>query len=54
MTRLRDRKRIEAPTPGSEGDPHKTWVDLDGGVVHLTLPPERAMSGRLEDAEGPT
>jgi hypothetical protein len=34
-------KRIEAQIPGSEGDPNKTYVDLDRGVVHLVLPPER-------------
>ena len=37
----RDRKRIEAQIPGNEGDPNKTWVDLDKGVVHLAMPPER-------------
>ena len=37
----RDRKRIEAQIPGNEGDPNKTWVDLDKGVVHLAVPPER-------------
>ena len=36
-----DRKRIEARIPGNEGDPNKTWVDLDRGIVHLALPPER-------------
>lgn len=36
----RDRKRIEAQIPGSEGDPNKSWVDLDSGIVHLALPPE--------------
>lgn len=34
----RDRKRIEAQIPGSEGDPNKSWVDLDSGIVHLALP----------------
>lgn len=50
----RDRKRIEAQIPGSEGDPNKSWVDLDAGIVHLALPPERYGSewtGRPEDAE---
>ena len=37
----RDRKRIEAQIPGSEGDPSKNWIDLDAGIVHLALPPER-------------
>jgi hypothetical protein len=37
----RDRKRIEAQIPGNEGDPNRTWVDLDKGVVHLAMPPER-------------
>jgi hypothetical protein len=34
-------KRIEARIPGSEGDPNRTYVDLDRGVVHLVLPPQR-------------
>jgi hypothetical protein len=33
-------KRIEAQIPGSEGDPNRTYVDLDRGIVHLALPPE--------------
>lgn len=50
----RDRKRIEAQIPGSEGDPNKTWVDLDKGIVHLALPPERfglAWTGRPDDED---
>jgi hypothetical protein len=50
----RDRKRIEAQIPGSEGDPNKSWVDLDNGIVHLALPPKRLGSewtGRPEDEE---
>lgn len=35
-------KRIEAQIPGSDGhDKRKTYVDLDRGIVHLALPPER-------------
>ena len=34
-------KRVIAQIPGSEGDPNRTWVDLDKGIVHLALPPER-------------
>jgi hypothetical protein len=47
-------KRIEAQIPGSEGDPNKTWVDLDKGIVHLALPPERygsAWTARPDDEE---
>ncbi len=38
----RDSKRIEAQIPGSEGDDsRKSYVDLDRGIVHLAVPPER-------------
>ena len=49
----RDRKRIEAQIPGNEGDPNKTWVDLERGIVHLARPPQRygsTVTGRPEDA----
>lgn len=48
----RDRKRIEAQIPGNDADPNKTWVDLDRGIVHVALPPQRfgaAWSARPED-----
>ena len=49
----RDRKRIEAQIPGNEGDPNKTWVDLDKGVVHLAMPPERNAGFKVpEEARG--
>lgn len=51
-------KRIEAQIPGSEGDPNTTYVDLDKGIVHIALPPERygnSWTGRPEDeVEDPT
>lgn len=38
----RDRKQIEAQIPGSEGnDPNASYVDLDRGIVHLAVPPQR-------------
>ena len=48
----RDRKRIEAQIPGNEGDPNKTWVDLDNGVVHLALPPERSTGVEPKEEAG--
>jgi hypothetical protein len=45
-------KRLEVRIPGSEGDPNKTWVDLDRGIVHLATPPQRygsVVTGRPED-----
>lgn len=32
----RERKRIEAQKPGSEGNP--LGVDLDKGVIHIVMP----------------
>jgi hypothetical protein len=46
----RDRKRIEAQIPGSEGD-GPTQVDLEHGVVRITAPrPEQVPGGRSDDA----
>lgn len=40
----RDRKRIGAQIPGNDGDPNRTWIDLDRGVI--TIAPRTAMSMR--------
>ena len=46
----RDRKRIEAQIPGSEGD-GPTRVDLEHGVVRLTAPrPELGHDAGPDDA----
>lgn len=47
----RDRKQIEAQIPGSEGDPNTSWVDLDSGIVHLALPPERNAGAKVPEEE---
>lgn len=47
-------KRIVADIPGSEGFPNKDYVDLDRGVVHFALPPERygsTWSGRPDEEQ---
>ena len=50
----RDRKRIEARIPGSEGD-GPTQVDLEHGVIRITAPrPEQVPVGRSDDAPGGT
>ena len=49
-----DSKRIVADIPGSEGDPNRDYVDLDRGIVHFALPPERygsVWSGRPDDEQ---
>ena len=46
----RDRKRIEAQIPGSEGD-GPTQVDLEHGVVRIAGPrPVQAPGGARDDA----
>ncbi|HEY6742684.1 MAG TPA: DUF6191 domain-containing protein [Lapillicoccus sp.] len=46
----RDRKRIEAQIPGSEGD-GTTRVDLEHGVIHITAPrPAPAPAERPDDS----
>jgi hypothetical protein len=47
-------KRIEAQIPGSEADPNKTYVDLDRGIVHLALPPERFRAAWTADPAEPS
>jgi Family of unknown function (DUF6191) len=44
------RKRVEAKIPGREGDPNR--VDLDSGVVHITLaPPVAAAPGEEGESQ---
>lgn len=46
----RERKRIEAQKPGSEGNP--LGVDLEKGVVHIVMPAPAADQGEQHKPDG--